>query len=68
MFHPRTALKAVGATVWFVAERLRMGVLAIAAILLVKIVGAVWLPQGDPAQPSAGLAAASGPVATARLP
>lgn len=65
MFHPRTALKALGAAVWFVAERLRMGVLAIAAILMVKIAGALWLPQGPAAAPSA---AASAAAVTVRLP
>jgi hypothetical protein len=67
MFHPRTALRAFGAAAWFVAERLRMGILAIATILAVKIVGAMWLPQ-DPAGPQPAAIAAAGASATARLP
>jgi|LakMenEpi03Aug12_release.lakeMendotaPanAssembly.Ray.scaffolds.fasta_scaffold3073649_1 hypothetical protein len=67
MFHLRTALKALGAMAWFAVGRLRVGVLALAAIIVVKILGAVWLPQAGAAPPTASW---SGPSvsATAAIP
>jgi hypothetical protein len=52
---------------WFAVGRLRVGVLALAAIIVVKILGAVWLPQAGAAPPTASW---SGPSvsATAAIP
>lgn len=67
MFYLRTALRALGAMAWFAAERLRVGFLALAAIIVVKILGAVWLPLAD-ATPSSGSWYGPGVSATATLP
>ena len=46
----------------FAAERVRIGFMAIALILVVKIVGAVWLPDAAP------VPAYAAPAARAVLP